>query len=63
MKNLILPDVEIDGNENQGAIAQTVGDKATIENCYISGSITATGSNNGAAGGLIGAAQNAQEAP
>lgn len=63
VKNLILPDVEIDGNENQGAIAQTVGDKATIENCYISGSITATGSNNGAAGGLIGAAQNAQEAP
>lgn len=63
VKNLILPDVEIDGNQNQGAIAQTVGDKATIENCYISGSITATGSNNGAAGGLIGAAQNAQEAP
>ena len=63
VKNLILPDVEIDGNGNQGAIAQTVGDKARIENCYISGSITATGSNNGAAGGLIGAAQNAQEAP
>lgn len=63
VKNLILPDVEIDGNGNQGAIAQTVGDKARIENYYISGSITATGSNNGAAGGLIGAAQNAQEAP
>lgn len=63
VKNLILPDVEIEGNGNQGAIAQTVGDKARIENCYISGSITATGSNNGAAGGLIGAAQNAQEAP
>ena len=62
VKNLILPDVEIDGNGNQGAIAQTVGDKATIENCYISGSIKATGSNNGAAGGLIGAAQNAQGA-
>ena len=63
VKNLILPDVEIDGNENQGAIAQTVGGKATIENCYISGSITATGNNNGAAGGLIGAAQNDQGAP
>lgn len=63
VKNLILPDVEIDGNGNQGAIAQTVGGKATIENCYISGSITATGNNDGAAGGLIGAAQNAQEAP
>lgn len=63
VKNLILPDVEIDGNGNQGAIAQTVGGKATIENCYINGSITATGNNNGAAGGLIGAAQNAQGAP
>lgn len=63
MKNLILPDVEIEGNGNQGAIAEAVVNKATIEKCYISGSITATGSNNGAAGGLIGAAQNTQGAP
>ena len=63
VKNLILPDVEIEGNGNQGAIAEAVVNKATIEKCYISGSITATGSNNGAAGGLIGAAQNTQGAP
>lgn len=63
VKNLILPGVEIDGNENQGAIAQTVGGKATIENCYISGSITATGSNNIGAGGLIGAVQTTNGAP
>ena len=63
VKNLILPDVEIEGNGNQGAIAEAVVNKATIEKCYISGSITATGNNNGAAGGLIGAAQNAQGAP
>lgn len=63
VKNLILSDVRIEGTGNQGAIAQTVGDKATIEKCYISGSITATGSNNSGVGGLIGAAQNAQGAP
>lgn len=63
VKNLILPDVEIEGNGNQGAIAEAVVNKATIEKCYISGSITATGSNDGAAGGLIGAAQNTQGAP
>lgn len=63
VKNLILSGVGIEGKGNQGAIAKTVGDKATIEKCYISGSITATGNNNGAAGGLIGAAQNAQGAP
>lgn len=63
VKNLILPDVEIDGNGNQGAIAQTVGGKATIEKCYISGSITATGSNNIGAGGLIGAVQTTSGAP
>ena len=51
--------------ETRGAIAQTVGNenKATIEKCYVSGSITATGSNNSGVGGLIGAAQNAQGAP
>ena len=63
VKNLILPDVEIEGNGNQGAIAEAVVNKATIEKCYISGSITATGSNNSGVGGLIGAAQNAQGAP
>lgn len=64
VKNLILPDVEIDGNENQGAIAQTVGDKARIEKCYISGSITAKGNNNNiGAGGLIGAVQTTNGAP
>ena len=62
VKNLILPDVEIYGNENQGAIAQTVGGKATIENCYISGSITATGINYSGAGGLIGAVQTSNGA-
>lgn len=62
VKNLILPDVEIDGNGNQGAIAQTVGDKATIENCYINGSITATGINYSGAGGLIGAVQTSNGA-
>lgn len=65
VKNLILSDVRIEGTGNQGAIAQTVGNenKATIEKCYVSGSITATGSNNSGVGGLIGAAQNAQGAP
>lgn len=65
VKNLILSDVKIEGTGNQGAIAQTVGNenKATIEKCYVSGSITATGSNNSGVGGLIGAAQNAQGAP
>ena len=63
VKNLVLPDVEIDGNGNQGAIAQTVGNKATIEKCYISGSITATGNNNIGAGGLIGAVQTTNGAP
>ena len=65
VKNLILSDVRIEGTGNQGAIAQTVGNenKATIEKCYVSGSITATGSNNRGVGGLIGAAQNAQGAP
>ena len=57
VKNLILSGVGIEGKGNQGAIAKTVGDKATIEKCYISGSITATGSNNIGAGGLIGAVQ------
>ena len=62
---MILSDVRIEGTGNQGAIAQTVGNenKATIEKCYVSGSITATGSNNSGVGGLIGAAQNAQGAP
>ena len=65
VKNLILSGVGIEGKGNQGAIAQTVGNenKATIEKCYVSGSITATGSNNSGVGGLIGAAQNAQGAP
>lgn len=63
VKNLVLPDVEIDGNGNQGAIAQTVGDKATIEKCYVSGSITATGNDNIGAGGLIGAVQTTNGAP
>lgn len=63
VKNLILSDVRIVGTGNQGAIAQTVGNKATVEKCYVSGSITATGSNNSGVGGLIGAAQNAQGAP
>ena len=63
VKNLILSDVRIEGKGNQGAIAKTVGDNATVEKCYVSGSITATGSNNSGVGGLIGAAQNAQGAP
>lgn len=63
VKNLVLPDVKLDGNENQGAIAQTVGGKATIEQCYISGSITATGINYSGAGGLIGAVQTTSGAP
>lgn len=63
VKNLILSDVRIEGTGNQGAIAKTVGDKATIEKCYISGSITATGSNNIGAGGLIGAVQTTNGAP
>ena len=63
VKNLILSDVKIEGKENQGAIAKTVGNKATIEKCYISGSITATGNNNIGAGGLIGAVQTISGAP
>ena len=63
VKNLILSDVRIEGTGNQGAIAQTVGDKATIEKCYISGSITATGSNNSGVGGLVGAVQTTSVAP
>lgn len=63
VKNLIISDVRIEGTGNQGAIAKTVGDKATIEKCYISGSITATGSNNIGAGGLIGAVQTTNGAP
>ena len=63
VKNLILSDVKIEGNGDQGAIAKTVGDKATVEKCYVSGSITATGSNNSGVGGLIGATQNDQANP
>lgn len=63
VKNLILSDVRIEGTGNQGAIAKTVGDKATIEKCYISGSITATGINYSGAGGLIGAVQTTNGAP
>ena len=41
VKNLILSDVGIEGKGNQGAIAKTVGDNATVEKCYVSGRITA----------------------
>lgn len=63
VKNLILSDVKIEGNGDQGAIAKTVGDKATVEKCYVSGSITATGYNDSGAGGLIGAVQTTNGAP
>ncbi|WP_448861940.1 carboxypeptidase regulatory-like domain-containing protein [Clostridium sp.] len=63
VKNLILSDVRIVGTGNQGAIAQTVGNKATVEKCYVSGSITATGYNDSGAGGLIGAVQTTNGAP
>lgn len=63
VKNLILSDVKIEGNGDQGAIAKTVGDKATVEKCYVSGSITATGYNDSGAGGLIGAVQTINGAP
>ena len=63
VKNLILSDVGIEGKGNQGAIAKTVGDNATVEKCYVSGSITATGYNDSGAGGLIGAVQTTNGAP
>ena len=63
VKNLILSDVKIEGNGNQGAIAETVGDKATVEKCYVSGSIAATGNSYSGAGGLIGAVQTTNGAP
>ena len=63
VKNLILSDVKIEGNGDQGAIAKTVGDNATVEKCYVSGSITATGYNDSGAGGLIGAIQTTNGAP
>ena len=63
VKNLILSDVGIEGKGNQGAIAKTVGDNATVEKCYVSGSITATGYNDSGAGGLIGAIQTTNGAP
>lgn len=63
VKNLILSDVGIEGKGNQGAIAKTVGDNATVEKCYVSGSITATGYNDSGAGGLIGAVQTTNGVP
>lgn len=63
VKNLILSGVGIEGKGNQGAIAKTVGDNATVEKCYVSGSITATGYNDSGAGGLIGAVQTTNGAP
>lgn len=63
VKNLILSDVGIEGKGNQGAIAKTVGDNATVEKCYVSGSIMATGYNDSGAGGLIGAVQTTNGAP
>lgn len=35
MKNLILPDVEIEGNGNQGAIAEAVVNKARLKNVIL----------------------------
>ena len=35
----------------------------TVEKCYVSGSITATGYNDSGAGGLIGAVQTTNGAP